>query len=46
MAHGLGKLINQEQKVVYEGNWLNDKFHGQGILYNLNENEDWISYQG
>lgn len=33
---GKGKLYYQSGRLAYEGNWSNDKFHGQGILYNDN----------
>lgn len=31
---GKGTLYYQSGKVAYEGNWIDDKFHGKGKLYN------------
>jgi hypothetical protein len=32
--NGFGKLYYQSDKLAYEGEWLNDQFHGKGKLYN------------
>jgi hypothetical protein len=32
--NGFGKLYYQSDKLAYEGEWLNDQFHGRGKLYN------------
>lgn len=31
---GFGKLYYQSGKIAYEGQWRNDQFYGNGILYN------------
>jgi hypothetical protein len=32
VAHGKGKMISTSGKVIYEGQWFNDDFHGFGKL--------------
>ncbi len=34
--NGFGKLFYQSDKIAYEGEWVNDQFHGWGKLYNQN----------
>jgi len=31
---GRGALYYANDQIAYEGEWLNDKLHGYGILYN------------
>jgi len=33
---GRGKLYYQSGRLAYEGDWLKDRFHGFGTLYNDN----------
>lgn len=33
--HGKGKLYSQNDKLIYDGNWYMDSFHGRGLLFNL-----------
>jgi hypothetical protein len=32
--HGKGVLMYASGKVAYDGDWVNDKFEGFGVLYN------------
>lgn len=32
--NGYGRLFYQSDKLAYEGEWLDDQFHGLGKLYN------------
>ena len=34
--NGQGTLYYQSNKKAYEGEWVEDQFHGQGTLYNEN----------
>jgi hypothetical protein len=34
--HGDGTLFYCEGKPAYEGQWYQDQFHGNGVLYNQN----------
>lgn len=38
--HGFGLLSNHLEQKVYIGEWKYDKYHGQGVLYNVFLNED------
>jgi hypothetical protein len=33
--HGKGKLYSQDDKLIYDGSWYMDSFHGRGLLCNL-----------
>jgi antitoxin component YwqK of YwqJK toxin-antitoxin module len=33
---GYGKLYYPNGKLAYEGEWKEDEFHGEGIVYNDN----------
>jgi hypothetical protein len=33
--HGKGQLYSSKEKLIYDGNWYMDSFHGYGILFNL-----------
>ncbi len=33
---GTGKLLNNKEELVYDGGWLDDEFHGHGVLHNVN----------
>ena len=39
--NGKGVLTNPDKKIIYEGEWKNDIFHGEGIL-----NENMFIYNG
>lgn len=46
---GQGTLYNPLGKEIYRGEWDNDNYHGQGILYFRDEstnNYAWSSYEG
>lgn len=34
--HGFGLLSDKNDQKIYIGDWKADKFHGQGVLYNIN----------
>lgn len=34
--NGLGLMLYQEKGFYYEGEWLNDRFHGRGLFANKN----------
>ena len=36
MKHGFGLLTNNMNQKIYIGDWKLDKYHGQGVLYNVN----------
>ena len=36
LKHGFGLLTNNLNQKIYIGDWKVDKYHGQGVLYNIN----------
>lgn len=34
--NGFGSLYYPSGKLAYQGQWLNNQFHGKGILFNEN----------
>ena len=34
--HGRGTLYYADGRIAYQGEWICDKLHGNGILYNQN----------
>ena len=40
--NGYGKRLIENDILIYEGEWENDKYHGRGILYNPKFNKDAI----
>ena len=43
--NGFGKEYNEEGELIYEGNYVNYKFHGHGIFFNnkLKMNGNWVN---
>ncbi|CAD8108005.1 unnamed protein product [Paramecium sonneborni] len=46
LREGIGKLFNSQGVLIYEGQWLNDQLHGNGIYYNNDINSQFTKYIG
>ncbi|CAD8193028.1 unnamed protein product [Paramecium pentaurelia] len=46
VREGFGKLYNAQGIFIYEGQWYNDQYHGNGILFNHEVNSQFTKYVG
>jgi hypothetical protein len=37
LFHGKGQYISGNKKIIYEGQFVNNKFHGEGTLQRIGE---------
>ncbi|CAD8107514.1 unnamed protein product [Paramecium sonneborni] len=46
VREGFGKSFNGQGRLIYEGQWVNDQPHGNGIYYNNDLNSQFTKYVG